>query len=243
MHRTHSLRLSIFILLAASACGGTQTTASSSETEPKVEEQITNMHSHFDDINKIQLSLISGNLLEAQNKANAVSRSFSGQSPANWSPFINRILKAAESIKGADTLKVAAREAATMAATCGSCHQSQGVIVVNHQAVPPPNEEDRFSNFMVQHRWATDRLWEGLIGPSDEAWKAGAKVLATTELNTEDVDERLIVTEEIVELIARMRSDAAQAGDTNTLEAREQLYGSFLSSCAGCHLNMQNQRD
>lgn len=243
MHHIFSFQLSLFTLLAASTCGGTQSTSTSSNSGPQGEARVTDMHSHFDDINEIQLSLISGNLLQANNKAKAVRSSFSGSSPDNWAPFIERILKAAESLEGAVDLQDAAQDAATMAATCGSCHKSQGVLVVQHQAVPPPVEDDRFSNFMVQHRWATDRLWEGLIGPSDDAWRAGVKVLAITELSIEDVDERLIVTPEIVATLNQLRSDAAVAGDANSPEEREKLYGSLLGSCAGCHLNMQNQYD
>jgi len=35
---------------------------------------------------------------------------------------------------------------------------------------------------MRRHQWAAARLWEGLIGPSNEMWSQGTGFLATTEL-------------------------------------------------------------
>lgn len=216
----------------------------SAETEESQEQsRVTDMHLHFDDVNAIQLALISGNLVRTRELAKKVRIGFSGEAPHGWAPFIERSVASAEMLEVTTDLGMAARLAGTMAGTCGDCHRAQNVMVVDHVAVAPPRDEDRFSDFMIQHRWAADRMWEGLIGPSDAAWLAGAEALQATELTASDVGERLVLTPEIETLLAQIRKDANAAATTHGAAARQELYGSFLAGCASCHRDMMNQRD
>jgi len=201
------------------------------------------MHLHFDDINAIQVALISGNLVLTRELAKKIRIGFRGVAPQGWEPFIERSTAAAEMLQVTDDLSMATRLAGTLAGTCGDCHRTQGFVVVKQVAIAPPREDDRFSDFMLRHRWAADRMWEGLIGPSDEAWRAGAAALADSDLTAEDVGERLILTPEIEALLAQIRKDAQKASTTEGAEERQALYGSFLSACASCHRDMMNQRD
>lgn len=240
--------VSAFGLIVLLGCGGGQQAAQDSvapTTTTDTEEQgrVTNMHMHFADINAIQQALISGNMIATRETAKKIRAGFRGPQPQGWGPFIERSVASAEMLEVTDDLNMAARIAGTMAGTCGDCHRAHEIEVVEHDAVAPPREEDKFSDFMTQHRWAADRMWEGLIGPSDEAWQAGAKVLAQAELTAEDVKERLVLTPEIETLLAQIRSDAAAASTTSGAKERQELYGSFLAGCAGCHRDMMNQRD
>jgi cytochrome c553 len=201
------------------------------------------MHGHFEDINAIQVALISGNLVEARKLAAQVRLGFSGPAPEGWAPYIERSIASAEMLEVSDDLAMAARLAGTMANTCGDCHRSHDLVVIEHVAIAPPAEEDAFDNFMLQHRWAADRMWEGLIGPSDAAWQAGAKALQSTELSEEDIGERLIVTPAISAILLQIRDDAKAATTTDGAEQRQELYGRFLAGCASCHRDMKNQRD
>ncbi len=241
---------SVLGALALSSCGGgqsserTATSAAGGTTSTEIEQgRVTDMHLHFNDINAIQLAIISGNLVTARDLAKKVRAGFKGEPPQGWAPYVERSVASAEILEVTSDLSMAARIASTMAGTCGDCHRDQGIVVIDHVAVAPPHDEDRFSNFMVQHRWAADRMWEGLIGPSNEAWLAGAKVLATTELTEDDVGERLVLTEEISQLLAQVKSDATKAGTVTGANERQELYGSFLAGCASCHRDMMNQRD
>ncbi len=252
-----SLALLAPVLLGCSGAASSNTTSSSpspivpteelnpsAETEESQEQsRVTDMHLHFDDVNAIQLALISGNLVRTRELAKKVRIGFSGEAPHGWAPFIERSVASAEMLEVTTDLGMAARLAGTMAGTCGDCHRAQDVMVVDHEAVAPPRDEDRFSDFMIQHRWAADRMWEGLIGPSDAAWIAGAEALKTTELSADDVGERLVLTPEIEILLAQIRSDATAAASINGAAARQALYGSFLAGCASCHRDMMNQRD
>jgi cytochrome c553 len=235
------------------ACGGGQAVTEPVPTEARTDETpatgepeataLTDMHGHFEDINAIQLALISCSLLSARAMAKKVRLGFSGAAPPGWEPFIERSVASAEMLEVTDDLGMAARLASAMAATCGDCHRSQDLVVIRHVAVAPPKEDDRLSNFMTQHRWAADRMWEGIIGPSDEAWQAGAQALQTTELTKEDIGERIVVTPEIEAMLAQIQTDAAAAITTEGSEERQKLYGRFLSGCASCHRDLKNQLD
>ena len=232
--------------MALQGCGGKPSASQStgaSPQDPAEQSRVTNMHMHFDDINAILLALISGNLVSARTLATKVRHGFSGEQPVGWKPFIERTIASAEILEVTDDLAIAAGIAATMAGTCGDCHVAENAAVINQTAMPPPHEEDPFSDFMTQHRWGADRMWEGIIGPSDEAWRAGAKALATTDLSADDVGEHLIMTPEIEALLVQVRRDSAAAPTTEGAENRQKLYGSFLAGCASCHRDMMNQRD
>lgn len=240
-------------LWALHACGGAQPSSDSAlptnagseqgSTTPATTTTITDMHGHFEEINAIQSALIAGNLVSTRELAKKIRLGFAGPAPEGWAPFIERSVASAEMLEVVDDLSMAARLAGTMANTCGDCHRAQNIVVVEHVAVPPPKEEDRLSNFMTQHRWAADRMWEGLIGPSNEAWNAGALALQDTELTPKDVEEVLILTPAIESLLVQVREDAVAAQSTTDPEERQVLYGRFLAACASCHQNMKDQLD
>lgn len=237
-------RLVAFLFLVH--CGGSTppaTEATPPPTSADEKSKVTNMHLHFADINEIHLALISGNLIAARQMAKKVRVGFAGAQPKGWEPFIKRTVASAEMLEVTSDLDMAARLASTMAGTCGDCHRAQNIEVVEHVALPPPREEDKFSDFMTQHRWAAERMWEGLIGPSEAAWNAGSAVLGNTDLGTKDLEGHLSSTPEIEALLAQLRNDASVANKTQGSQNRQELYGSFLSGCAGCHLQMMNQRD
>lgn len=238
----------LFAVLFLIHCGGSSQPVSEPSPEPtgvdsEEQSKVTNMHLHFADINAIHLALISGNLISAREMAKKVRAGFAGPQPKGWEPFIKRTVASAEMLEVTDDLGMAARLASTMANTCGDCHRAQGIEVVEHVAVPPPREEDKFSDFMIRHQWASDRLWEGMIGPSEAAWNAGSAALGDIDFTLADLEGHLLATPEIEALLAQLRSDAAAANKTKGNQNRQELYGSFLSGCAGCHLQMMNQRD
>lgn len=231
--------------LALWSCGGGAPSPSTTTPPTGTDEggRATDMHLHFNDINEIQLALISGNLVGARELGQKIKEGFRGEMPQGWAPFVERTIASAEMLRVSDDLAMATRIASTMANTCGDCHRAQNIVVIDHVAVAPPDEGDRFSNFMIQHKWSADRMWEGLIGPSDEAWKAGAAALTRVELTPDDVGEELDLTPEIEALLVQFKADASAAAAATTAEERQELYGSFLAGCASCHRDMMNQRD
>jgi hypothetical protein len=90
---------------------------------------------------------------------------------------------------------------------------------------------------MQRHQWAMDRLWEGLIGPSDAAWTRGTAELAEEALHAADLSDSVTASEaNELENIAREVHELGAAGvGLTSLNDRSQVYGRILGLCADCH--------
>ena len=78
---------------------------------------------------------------------------------------------------------------------------------------------------MARHAWASDRLWEGVIGNDVDRWRSGLAILANspvpgTALQTMARDQLTVAT-----------------GPPNS-DARAIAYGKILIVCAGCHAKL-----
>jgi cytochrome c553 len=80
---------------------------------------------------------------------------------------------------------------------------------------------------MVAHALATDELWQGLMGPSDARWAAGARTLIDAPALDSDVPD--------VAAAAHHLRDLAQRGTTVDAAGRARLFGDVLLTCATCH--------
>jgi hypothetical protein len=235
------LVVSITLLLA---CGGSP--QSSRSEAPTPAEDVTTakaMHRHFEDVNAIERALISGDLASAHEHAHSAREGFRGRIPAGWDRYVERAVASAEMMEVTTDLGVAARLAGTMAGTCGDCHTARSVQAVQLDKAVPERSGDSFDDFMLRHRWATDRMWEGLIGPSNAAWNAGAAVLKETHVDEADVAGRIEMTPELRDLLGEIRRAAQTAEETQGYKERQLLFGNLLAGCAGCHRAMLDQAD
>ena len=92
---------------------------------------------------------------------------------------------------------------------------------------------------MQRHLWAMDRLWEGLVGPSEMAWQEGSKVLAANPFPA----NALPISEDLQPVakkqLAAIAALAKQAGSVTELADRSKLYGKLLGTCSGCHSKLR----
>jgi hypothetical protein len=84
---------------------------------------------------------------------------------------------------------------------------------------------------MLRHRWAADRLWEGIIGGNDEPWRAGLDVLAAPPLEWAKFAPGR--TEHANKL--RRLAENARRNKAADLAGRATAYGEMLATCAACH--------
>lgn len=155
--------------------------------------------------------------------------------PPHWRPFYVQLKAAARQGAGVADLDAAASAFAHVVLSCGSCHGALGMGPMESvYPARPRAESDVVEASMRDHGWAIQRLWAGITGPRNDAWKRGARALATQEVfartqpgvgRGSELDRRARELRELGEAAGNARSPAERAA----------LYGRLVASCAGCH--------
>ncbi len=191
------------------------------------------MEVHFVTANDMQRAIMHGDLEAAKSHARwIVENTVNDHLPVRWRPNVPPITKAARGVMNAPDLVSAAASAGEMAAACGHCHRQMGMPLTFAAKDAPPGPWDQRSH-MKRHQWAADRLWEGLVGPSDESWRRGAKALLETPL-LRDAD-RVSGPNDKQALADRVHALGSSAISTTDPAQRAGLYGELLGTCATCH--------
>jgi hypothetical protein len=190
------------------------------------------MQAHFNDALLIRQAVIAGKREEAANPATVIAHTQNlDQLPNGWRPFVEDMQHAATRITNGTTVATVAAATADLGVACGACHQQLGGPKATLEGLPTndPSLEGR----MKRHAWATERLWEGLAIPSDEAWKLGASLLSREAIPKEvltSVDSRSAAAD-FAKLITK-------APGKKTLQDKAGLYAELLLTCGVCHRAM-----
>ena len=201
----------------------------------------TQMHEHLGRISTIKSQIIMGNLDGIREPAIwlADHEAVDGL-PANFEGFVGLMRQYAREVNNATDLKSAAISVSGMAKTCSSCHLANEVAIEFGYDQIPAEWSDTVSH-MQRHQWAADRLWEGLIGPSDTAWQRGIDMLTDVPLQPDDVmneDSADVDSEALDQLARRTHVLAWQGAIAKTPTERSELYGEMLGLCAECHTRL-----
>lgn len=192
----------------------------------------SHMREHFAAITALQSAITHGQLDQAKVSARWIVEHDEG-TPAEWEAQIAAMRAAASEVIAATNLTEAASLAGTLGRTCADCHEAHHVTVAFSWTEPPQDAPDLASQMRL-HAWGAVRLWEGLVGPSDELWHQGASTLAATHLDSAP-NARGDRHRDIPVYAERVRDVAAYANTQHTSEARARVYGELLATCAGCH--------
>ncbi len=199
-----------------------------------VKAATVHMSSHFIDVLDVHQALIRGALPEAQAAAAHLEHERPDVMLAEWAPYLLGTAGAAQRVRQAKTLAEAGPAAAALARSCGDCHSALGVKL--RPTVPlgaPPTGADGAA-MMRRHAWAFNRLWEGLVFPSDASWERGAAAFADLP-PCEDTPS----PEQDLSAISKAREDSrafeADARAATNADARVEVYGRMLGTCAACH--------
>jgi len=79
-----------------------------------------------------------------------------------------------------------------------------------------------------------DRMWEGLTGPSEESWKAGAEALLAS-WEKDSITLPSSSGDSLAKPTPQMRQLAREAVEAKTREAKAASYGGILATCNRCH--------
>ena len=93
-------------------------------------------------------------------------------------------------------------------------------------------DDTGFSGHMIRHVWAADRMFEGLVGPSDELWVAGAGVFADEALHGD------VIPVSAERHARRLHELGREATTLDGVQERARQYGLMLAECGACHAEM-----
>jgi len=189
-------------------------------------EVADHMHDYLTRITTIKSSVIMGNRDGVRELATwLVEHETVSGLPEDFEPYVEMIRSYAREVVAAPDLKSAAMEFGF--------------------DTKPPEWADTIS-LMQRHQWAAERLWEGLIGPSDVAWSRGTDMLVDVPLRPAYVLDDTIngVRSDVIDKAAhRVHLLGGQGTITSTPDARAELYGELLGLCADCHISLGRGRE
>ncbi|MBK6849120.1 MAG: hypothetical protein IPG96_16835 [Proteobacteria bacterium] len=150
--------------------------------------------------------------------------------PEAWRAGHARMIDAAKEASVAADAGSAGARMGTLVETCGSCHAANLKGPVYRTPLPNPGDGTVSAN-MRKHQWATERLWEGITGPWDDAWRRGASALAEA-----DYLPPQLRTPALRALEADIRELGKAAMAATTVTQRVEVYGRILAQCGRCHV-------
>jgi hypothetical protein len=237
-------RLAATACLALAACG-----VASAAPEPDVDDPPSRpadttrmrMQAHFEDLRAIERLILAGDLDQARERATAIVFDRGESELPAWAPHIARMREAASALSRSGSLLDACRAETRLARECATCHEASGAMPTF--LVPPaPPEEATVAARMARHQWAADRLWEGMIGLSDQSWHDGLAVLADAPLPTSAIADDRARFPLIVRYVRDLRRTARRGVAARTPSTRAAAYADLLVVCSGCHARLEPDR-
>lgn len=189
------------------------------------------MKAHFNQTADIRDAVISGDLRKAvQPAASLTDMKGVDTLPKRWQVAVQQLQVASKRIRESSDIQEVAAATADIGRACATCHTS--VSGPKIEVGTAPGGEGSMGERMKRHMWATERMWEGIYGPSDKAWKEGAKAL---ELDPFPKDQLSKGGVHALSSAQRFGKYTKNAASLKTGEKRAALYASLLSTCAPCH--------
>ncbi len=225
------------VLLALVSCSKKPAEPAASGIEPSAVQAEGGggaMHVRLLALTRARDLIVAGDLAGARDRLQQIADdAVPSMAPAAWTPHLEDLRDAAAT--GAETGDVAglSKAVALGAKACGDCHgETGGGPRWVGQPVPPPGEQ------MARHVWASDRMWEGLIGPSTERWEQAAAALDAEVDDSSALYAGLdLATASQASKLHQRVHELGEAGRRASLSAddRVELYAAFVGACAECH--------
>ena len=131
------------------------------------------MLTHYADTVGMRRALIAGKLADFRAAAGAVAGDeWTPRLRGDYRPYVDAVRNMARSAMTAPSPVAAASALGKLGEACAACHVRFGGPKT---PVAPEQVNEAADPTMVAHAIATDRLWEGLVLPSDPSWSSGAR--------------------------------------------------------------------
>jgi cytochrome c2 len=184
------------------------------------------MQAHYGRAIDVQRAVIAGDVHRAREAARALVT----REPSTWAaplaPYAERLREQAE--------RIAAAGAAGIAEACGSCHAAARSGPRLSVITTPEAGTGEVTSAMRRHAWAVERMWEGLIGPSEATWSAGAAALSQAPMYVARIGQEAL-NEETQRLANEVRNTAISGQGATGQAERAGILGAVLGRCAACH--------
>ena len=202
--------------------------------EPSEVQMVASMEEHYSVVILAHDALLQGDVDAFKSQLALVpDNELPLYSPDHWLPLHEKLKKAAANAAHVTDLDSAATTLSGVVLACGQCHSalSRGPV---YPAPAPDDGDTSLQTAMLDHQWATERLWEGVTGPWDNAWERGAAAMAVIEVFGQTGPE-LVLSEELLRREIELREIGVEAGTTVAPNERAALYGRLLATCGDCH--------
>ena len=239
--RTRSLILTLLLLpvVIALGCGGGQQppaeqTKAAEPAAPAVEVS-KQMHEQLARVTAMQEAVIRGDVEAAVEPARWIAdHQETAGLPAGQEAVLADMKKSAAVVAEAKDFKNAATATAMVISYCGTCHSAAKVSPAIAEA-PKPAGDGPLAAHMLEHQWATDLLYQGLVMPSGDRWQKGLTAMEGTPLAEKDLPKDAKLTKEVAALEKKVHEMAAKAKTTTDIGTKVAFYGEYIGGCAGCH--------
>ncbi len=222
---------------ATAETGETDDTAAENPDVPDPSPAGEVMRGHFGRAADARDALIRGDLPPAQADMRwLATHEGGGTLEANLRPLFDAMQTEAGRFAEASTLTEAGTALARTLTQCGACHTTANAGP--EIATPPLPEGDTVAAHMRRHRWAADRMWEGLVTNDADRYQAGAAALREASLFEAEIEAEAEAeapperVRAIANLVHELGDRAAAAPDP---AERAVVYGRLLATCATCH--------
>jgi hypothetical protein len=238
-HRALILMLLSLPLAFVLGCGGAQQPPAGQAKPAAPAAPAVNvaqrMHDQLARVTVMQEAVIRGDMEAAVEPARWIADHQETEGmPAGTGGVVADMKMSAGVVAEAKDFENAATATAMTISYCGTCHAAAKVVPVMAETARPVSAAPVAAH-MLEHQWATDLMYQGLVIPSEERWQKGLAAMQVSPLGDKDLPKDARLTKEVAALEKRVHEMAGRARTATDLGTKVAFYGEFLGGCAGCH--------
>jgi len=209
------------------------------DTQEVAADVHSHMKAHFVHALHLRDAVLAGDLGTAKAEGHWLRTHDQGVVPPSWEAHLGAFQDAARVAEGAETVEVAAAAVGQIAEGCGGCHAALHARPALGSA-PLVRKAPSVKAHMAAHIAALDKLWNGLIMPSDEAWKDGAALLAKLVVPQNVLAKAHVEPAGSVKMLAETLRQLSRTAVTTAPADRATAFSDLLTTCVGCHTTVRH---
>lgn len=251
--RTEARMVHALLLAALGACGRPPVVEApyqpSAPAEPPVKEttetarrpaapapdtaEREGMRRHFAAVAAMRDAVIAGRLPQLRAAAETFrEEELAQEHPPDWGHDVAAMREATADSMVAESLADAAAAVARLAGACGDCHRTLDAVP-RIEMPPQPHATRGVAAVMELHAWSVDRMWDGIVFPSEDCWLEGTAAFEALPGCGESPARPQPPGAD--SMCGRMQALARAAHVRDQAGAKIEVYGQLLATCADCH--------